>query len=304
MQKNWHLTEALIAFHFVGLFAVTGYGRAAYQVLAFEPRALASKPWSLFTYQFLSSSLFWFLFSMIVLWVMGRTLESDWGSPRFAVFWLVSTLGAATAAAFIGYPLAGDVFLGASLLFAFATVYPETEFRLFLLVPVKVKYLAVIGGAILVYSSLQMGLGFGLVNLAGTSAGYLFFLATRRLPSRRKIGFELSKRKAEVMTKIESSAAESRNRVWDPKVRAAEARAREQGRVGEADLPLLDELDRARDPSITVCAPSEFGYVEDDICRSCPGYAECAARRIRMAAEEAGPLEAEETGHRLRRGSR
>lgn len=288
MQKNWHLTEALIACHFAGLFAVTGYGDGALKALAFEPWAFFAKPWSLFTYQFLSRSIFWFLFSMIVLWVMGRTLESDWGSPRFLVFWLVSTLGAAAAAAFVGYPLAGDVFLGASLLFAFATVYPDTVFQLFLILPVKVKYLAVVGGAILVYSSLQMGLRYGLVNLVGTSAGYLFFLATRKLPSRRRIGFELSKRKADVMVKLESSAAESRNRVWDPKVRAAESRARDEGKIAEVDLPLLEELDGARDPSITVCAPSEFGYIDDDVCRSCPGYAECAARRIRMAADEKG----------------
>ena len=46
----------------------------------------------------------------------------------------------------------------------------------------------------------------------------------------------------------------------------------------------LAELDAAKDPSITVCAPSEFGFIDDDVCRGCAGYAECAARRIRMAA--------------------
>ena len=56
------------------------------------------------------------------------------------------------------------------------------------------------------------------------------------------------------------------------------------GAIADRDLPLLAELEQARDPSITVCAPEDFGYIDDGVCRSCPGYAECAARRIRMAA--------------------
>jgi hypothetical protein len=56
--------------------------------------------------------------------------------------------------------------------------------------------------------------------------------------------------------------------------------------VAPEDEPLLAELDAARDASITVCAPSEFGFVDDPVCRNCLGFAECAARRIRMSSEE------------------
>jgi hypothetical protein len=56
--------------------------------------------------------------------------------------------------------------------------------------------------------------------------------------------------------------------------------------VADEDRELLAELDGSRDPSVTVCAPKDFGFVDDPVCRSCPGFAECAARRIRMAAEE------------------
>ncbi len=73
------------------------------------------------------------------------------------------------------------------LLFTFATLYPEVEFRLFFIIPVKVKYLAMVAAAILVYSSLSFGIVGGLANIVGVSSGYLFFLAIRRLPSRRKI---------------------------------------------------------------------------------------------------------------------
>jgi hypothetical protein len=230
--------------------------------------------------------MFWFFISMLVLWIMARPIEENWGSPRFLVFWLVATVGASLTSVALGRMLFGDVGFGTCLLFTFATLYPEVEFRLFFIIPVKVKYLAVVAAAFLVYSSLSYGIVAGIANIAGMSAGYLFFLATRKLPSRRKIAYALSKRKTEISVKMEDAHAEARNRAWDAGVRAAEERARKGGEVAAGDGELLAELDAARDPSITVCAPSEFGFVEDNVCRSCAGFAECAARRIRMAAEE------------------
>ena len=85
--------------------------------------------------------------------------------------------------------------------------------------------------------------------------------------------------------------SEGRNHTWDPGVRAAEARARALGVVAPEDEALLAELESSRDPEITVCAPSEFGFVDDAVCRACTGFAECGARRIRMAAEEGGKVE-------------
>jgi len=172
------------------------------------------------------------------------------------------------------------------LLFAFATLYPDEEIRLFLIIPVKVKWLAVFGAGGLVAVSLGMGFLWGMVNIAGASAGYLYFLAIRKLPTRRKITFELKKRKASVEVKAEGMLAEQRNRAWDPKVREAVRRAAAGTGVAAEDEALLSELDAGKDPSITVCAPSEFGYIDDDVCRTCPGFAECAARAIRMAAEK------------------
>jgi len=290
-REQWHLTEGLIFAHFA-VFILSTTMKESQQALALIPGLVGSRPWTLVTYQFIhGSSMFWFFISMLVLWIMAKPLEENWGSPRFLIFWMVATFGASVTAALIGRPLFGDLGFSSCLLFTFATLFPEVEFRLFFIIPVKVKYLAIVAAAILVYSSLSLGLVAGLANIAGTSAGYLFFLATRRLPTRRKIAFELSKRKAKIEVRAESAQAENRNRGWDPLVRAAVERAREGGAVAPEDEPLLAELDAAKDPSITVCAPSEFGYTDDPVCRGCTGFAECAARRIRMSAEKAGKVE-------------
>jgi membrane associated rhomboid family serine protease len=285
-REYWHLTEGLIFVHFA-VFILASANPESLQALALIPPLVSARPWTLVTFQFIhGTGMFWFFISMLVLWIMARPIEDSWGSPRFLAFWLVSTFGASITATLLGRPLAGDVFLGASLLFTFATLFPEVEFRLFFIIPVKVKYLAVFGAAMLVFSSLSYGVLGGLANVVGMSAGYLFFLATRRLPTRRKLAFELKKRQAGMTAKAESNSTEQRNRGWDPLVREAEARAREGGAVAPQDEALLAELDGAVDSSITVCAPPEFGYVDDDVCRSCPGFAECSARHIRLAADE------------------
>ena len=285
-REQWHLTEGLIFAHFA-VFIVGAMIEGGQQALALIPGLVTARPWTLVTYQFVhGTSMFWFFVSMLVLWIMARPLEESWGSPRFLVFWLVATFGASLTAVALGRLLFGDIGFGTCLLFTFATLYPDVEFRLFFIIPVKVKYLAIVAAAILVYSSLSSGLVAGLANVAGTSAGYLFFLATRRLPTRRKLMFALNKRKTEIAERAESEQAEDRNRSWDAAVREADVRARETGTISEDDETLLAELDGARDPSITVCAPSEFGFIDDDVCRRCTGYAECAARRIRMSADE------------------
>jgi len=284
-RDSWRLTEGLIFVHFA-VFILSWANQAALAGLILYPGRVMSRPWTLVTYQFVhGSSVFWFFISMIVLWIMAKPLEESWGSPRFLVFWMIATLGASLTAAGLKLPLAGDTGVGTSILLTFATLYPDVEFRLFFIIPVKVKYLAIIAGAWLAFVSLQMGLLAGVANVAGMCSGYLFFLATRRMPTRRKIGFELKKRKASVEVKAETFVAEQRNQAWDPKVREAVARAATAGAVVAEDEALLAELDAARDPSITVCAPAEFGFVEDDTCRTCPGFAECGARAIRIAAE-------------------
>lgn len=285
-SDSWRLTEGLIFVHFA-VFILSWTNREGLTGLALLPGQVLSRPWTLVTYQFVhGSSMFWFFISMLVLWIMAKPLEESWGSARFLVFWLIATFGASLTAAGLRLPLFGDSGVGTSILLTFATLFPDVEFRLFFIIPVKVKYLAVVAVAWLAFSSLQMGILVGVANIAGMCSGYLFFLATRRLPTRRKIAFEIKKRKASVEVKAEGALAEQRNRTWDPKVREAVGRAADGGGVAPEDEALLGELDVGRDPSITVCAPSEFGYIEDDVCRTCPGFAECAARAIRMAAGE------------------
>lgn len=284
-REIWHLTEGLVFMHFAVYF-LTSTGQGSVQTLALIPGMVATRPWTLFTFQFIHGGMISFFFSALVLWIMARPLEELWGSPRFLAFYLISIGGAVGTALVLGAPLVGDIFLATSLLFTFATLYPDTEFLLFFILPVKVKYLAVVGGAFLAFSSFGYGLVVGAANMVGMSAGYVFFLATRRMPTRRKIAFEIKKRRAVREVSAENQTIETQNRQWDPRVLQAETETKAAGEVPAGLLPLLEELDAAVDSTITVCAPEDFGHIDDPICRTCAGYPECAARAIRGTVKD------------------
>ena len=101
-REHWHLTEGLIFAHFA-VFILGATMSEGLQALAVIPGLIGARPWTLVTYQFVhGNSMFWFLISMLVLWIMARPLEENWGSPRFLLFWLISTFDASLTAAALG----------------------------------------------------------------------------------------------------------------------------------------------------------------------------------------------------------
>ncbi len=280
-REHWHLTEGIVFLHFA-VYLLAATNPAALRTLALVPPLVGQRPWTLLTFQFIHTGLVELFFSLLILMFFARPLEERWGSPRFLAFWLVSVLGAGLTALLFGQVLAGDIFLQTSLLFTFATLYPDMEILLFFILPVRVKWLAVIGGTLLVYGSFaRFGLLGGLANAAGMSAGYVFFLATRNLPSRRKLAFELKKAKGSAVAAARELSVERRNRELGERLARVEASlAAGEGPKSEAEA-LLRDLEAAVDPSVTICAPEDFGALEDPVCRTCPGFPECAARRLR-----------------------
>ena len=114
-------------------------------LLTLDPSlVLQGEIWRLVSYVFIpprTFSLFFIFFVLYFYYMVGTALEQTWGSFKFNLYYLVGMLGT-TAAAFITGGGATAVYLNMSLFLAFAYIYPNFEILLFLLVPVKVKYLA------------------------------------------------------------------------------------------------------------------------------------------------------------------
>lgn len=109
--------------------------------------------WRLITYIFIppSASVLWILFTLYFYYLIGTSLEHEWGSFRFNVYYFVGMIGT-TCAAFITGGQATAVYLNLSLFLAFASLYPNYEILLFFLVPVKMKYLAWLNWLFIAYT--------------------------------------------------------------------------------------------------------------------------------------------------------
>lgn len=107
--------------------------------------------WRLVTFIFAppSSSPIFVLFSLYFYYMIGMSLERRWGKVKFNLYYFIGMLAAIIACLFTGY--AGNTFLNLSLFFAFAAMFPEEEVLLFMILPIKMKYLAVLDAAIYAY---------------------------------------------------------------------------------------------------------------------------------------------------------
>jgi hypothetical protein len=87
---------------------------------------------------------FWYLF-----YLMGTTLEINWGTFRYNIFLLIGYL-ASVASAFAAYYATGinfpanNGFLYGTVFLAFARLYPDFVMYIFFVLPVKIKWLALL----------------------------------------------------------------------------------------------------------------------------------------------------------------
>jgi membrane associated rhomboid family serine protease len=115
------------------------------------------------------------IFAWYFFYLMGSALEGHWGEFRFNLFLLVGYI--VTVAVSFLFPLypATNIFIGGSVFLAFAFLYPDFEILIFFILPIKIKWLALltwIGYAI------QFILGpwpTRLIVLASISNFFLFF---------------------------------------------------------------------------------------------------------------------------------
>ena len=137
--------------------------------------------WRLVSYIFIpdvtpgggSLNFFWFFMSVWFTWWAGTNLENGWGSFRFTLYVLVGMLGH-TAAAWITGIAGPAILLYSSIFFAFATLYPDLEILVFFILPIRVKWLALVQAAYLIVMALLGGWELR-AGLVAAFANYLLF---------------------------------------------------------------------------------------------------------------------------------
>ncbi len=180
--------------------------------LCLDPQAILSgQVWRLVTFLICppESSVLFALIAIYVYYSLGSTLERVWGAFRFNVYILTGVLGHILAA-FLIYFITGHTvymspyFLNQSLLLSMTATFPEMQFLLFYVIPIKAKWLGLFVGAEYVYRFLfggleqKMEIGVSMLNFI------IFFLMTRNYNKvnpreiHRKQAFKQEMKKAEV----------------------------------------------------------------------------------------------------------
>lgn len=134
-----------------------------YSYLSLDMQAvLQGEIWRLVTFiiQPPETSLLFVIFTLYLYYMIGRQLEYVWGCFRFNFYFFMGVLfhiiGALLAYLIfqVSLPM-GTYYLNMSLFFAYAAIYPNHQFYLFGIIPIKVKWLAWIDAAYFGYAILQ-----------------------------------------------------------------------------------------------------------------------------------------------------
>lgn len=145
--------------------------------LVLIPQLVPTQPWRIVSFLFLppDRSMIWVFLALYFTWLVGTNLEHQWGALKFNVFYLLGAIGTAAAGFITGVPQTNS-FLNLSLFFAFATLFPDYEIRLFFILPIKVKWLGMLSAAFVAYQFVLGGLGTK-AAIGVVFANYLLFFA-------------------------------------------------------------------------------------------------------------------------------
>ena len=178
-----NLTVYLLAGYVIG-FAVYYLAPNLLRYLTLEPYyILHGQIWRIISWVLIppTGSLFSLFFLVLLYYSLGTALERTWGTFRynvyifsgilftaagaFILYGVSSLLGAqslglwTTVNGYITYPtMFSTYYVNMSIFLAYAATFPDYEVLLFFILPIKVKFLGIIYGAMLVY---QFIVGYG-----------------------------------------------------------------------------------------------------------------------------------------------
>jgi hypothetical protein len=126
-------------FHLAGRFILE-------RVVLIPEDVLSGEWWRLITFLFIppfTNPVFAF-FGWYLFYLMGSALENRWGAFRYNIFLLVGYLVTVAATFLFPASVATNLFIGGSVFLAFAYLYPDFQLYIFFILPVRIKWLALL----------------------------------------------------------------------------------------------------------------------------------------------------------------
>jgi membrane associated rhomboid family serine protease len=151
--------------------------------LALVPEMVsAGEYWRLVTFLALpvSMSLLWVIFSLWFLYFILNMIENEWGAFKTTLYVLVSILVTIAFSFAFDYPITNVSDFQSTLFLAAASLFPEFEIRLYFAIPVKMKWMAWLSIAFLLYKFFNSGT-LGKLYLIAIYSNYLIFFGPAML---------------------------------------------------------------------------------------------------------------------------
>lgn len=188
--------------------------------LTLEPAyILRGQVWRLITWVLIPPERF-SIFTVIMLFLyysLGTTLERTWGAFRYNVYIfsgiLFTVIGAfivyfATGSANVGLAFS-TYYINMSIFLAFAASYPNMQLMLYFIIPIKIKWMGLLYGAIIIYEFVRNSWMGRAAIFASLLNFILFFIANRNY---NKISPKEIKRKQTFRKEVNSARAVTKHK--------------------------------------------------------------------------------------------
>ena len=135
------------------------------------------------------TNIFFAIIMMIFYYQLGTVLEQTWGSFRCNVYifggMIFTVLWAILMHFLMGQQVLGGYFstyyINLSIFLAFAVCYPDMKVMLYFIIPIKMKWMAIVYAALAVASAISSGWVARVAILASLLNFIIFFLLTRNM---------------------------------------------------------------------------------------------------------------------------
>lgn len=192
-----NLTMYVIICYVVGYF-LAYFNPSMLSLLSLEPALiLRGQIWRIITwviYPPSMSNVLWFVIAIVFFYYpIGTSLERTWGSFRYTLY-IFSGILFSVIGAFILYFITGAYGIGSlfntyyislSVFLAYALSYPDMQILLWFVIPIKMKWMAIVYGVMVLYDMityLRMGLWVYVVPIIASLLNFvLFFFSTRNM---------------------------------------------------------------------------------------------------------------------------
>ena len=180
-HRNWGIPNLMlyitVGSALVYCFTMATENALLYEWLAFDRSLiLRGQVWRLLSYAILmnSSNVFFTLLMLVCYYSIGRAMENVWGTLRFNLFYLCGIL-IMDIYCMIFNCYADVYYLNLSLFLAYATMYPDAQFMIMFIIPVKAWILALVDLVLVLLGLLTSVFPYNLFSVLSIANYFLFF---------------------------------------------------------------------------------------------------------------------------------